>query len=256
MSTWEEVARAIAENKSFSCRGVVRGVVVEVDDNGGIVSTHSTSFIAPGCIYAVNSAQSGPNPPSSAFPQENGEDVPEEIHQNIFNCIRNNDKDKLLRCLDQADFLINKRMQATKTDAQGDYKEAVSALHVAAEEGHLEFAALLLDRGADINLMTNMGNTALTIASDMNRLDMVQYLLQNGADPNILDNTHDPEFGTRRDGYTARRHPNAGPRRHSHHKSCHPQSNCGVGSVSKGCAAKQRGVLCAARSNPKLCGIH
>jgi len=128
----------------------------------------------------------------------------EQTYQSIFNCIRNNDKDELLKYLDQQDFIVDKRVLVPKIDKEGkSYQEAYSALHIAVEEGFLELTEFILDRGADINIMTSLGFTPLAIASDMNHVEIVNYLLMKGADPNIVDNTYDPEFGTRRDGYTA-----------------------------------------------------
>jgi len=62
-----------------------------------------------------------------------------------------------------------------------------SALHVAANHGHLEIVKLLLDAGADINRKSKSGETALHLAVVKNHIDVVKCLLVRGADYSITN---------------------------------------------------------------------
>ncbi len=80
----------------------------------------------------------------------------------------------------------------TKEDAQ-------TLLHIAAQNGDLEIARLLLARGADINAKGYRGYTPLHLAVDSDcdtsgrdglaptELSMTRLLLESGADESILD---------------------------------------------------------------------
>jgi ankyrin repeat protein len=58
-------------------------------------------------------------------------------------------------------------------------------LYLAAWHGRLDFVQLLLDHGAAIDALTNIGRTPLYKASAKGHIDVVRLLLENGADPNI-----------------------------------------------------------------------
>ncbi len=60
-----------------------------------------------------------------------------------------------------------------------------SALFNAATKGHNEIVRILLENGADPNLVTNKGFTALHVASRSDYLEIASLLLDKGADPNI-----------------------------------------------------------------------
>src|SRR5437667_11358566 len=61
----------------------------------------------------------------------------------------------------------------------------MTPLIVAAASGHSEFAALLLNHGANPNLTDDGGRTALHYgAVDEKRVDLVKALLGHGANPN------------------------------------------------------------------------
>jgi ankyrin repeat protein len=62
-----------------------------------------------------------------------------------------------------------------------------SALHVAANHGHLEIVKLLLDAGADINRKSKSGETPLHLAVTKNHIDVVKCLLVRGADYSITN---------------------------------------------------------------------
>ena len=76
-------------------------------------------------------------------------------------------------------------------NVKNDYGD--TALHVAARGGHLQVVQHLLSSGADVNVKNVEGNTALHKAAGWGHLQVVQFLLSSGADVNMKDN----------DGYTA-----------------------------------------------------
>eukprot|EP01059_Diplonema_ambulator_P013046 TRINITY_DN2357_c0_g1_i1.p1 TRINITY_DN2357_c0_g1~~TRINITY_DN2357_c0_g1_i1.p1 ORF type:complete len:664 (+),score=275.58 TRINITY_DN2357_c0_g1_i1:58-1992(+) len=57
----------------------------------------------------------------------------------------------------------------------------VAPLHVAASKGHLEACIALLDCGADVNLVTDNGETPLMSAVKADKADIVALLLERGA---------------------------------------------------------------------------
>jgi ankyrin repeat protein len=57
-----------------------------------------------------------------------------------------------------------------------------TALMLAAQEGHVDIARLLLDRGAILDARNNHGNSSLLLASREGREEMVRLLLDRGAD--------------------------------------------------------------------------
>ena len=75
-----------------------------------------------------------------------------------------------------------------KTDAR-DGSGWVTALHYAAASGHTETAALILDWGGDVNVLSSGGDPPLYQAAHWGRADMVRLLLSRGADPDIQANT-------------------------------------------------------------------
>jgi serine/threonine-protein phosphatase 6 regulatory ankyrin repeat subunit B len=95
---------------------------------------------------------------------------------------------------------INKRSEATpeylvKVKQQmedGTYPEpdphvdGVTALHVAAQGGHLECVNLLIDSGADVTILDEENRTALMLAVKNNHADTAIALLKAGADPNTV----------------------------------------------------------------------
>eukprot|EP00057_Strongylocentrotus_purpuratus_P025579 XP_011680053.1 PREDICTED: serine/threonine-protein phosphatase 6 regulatory ankyrin repeat subunit B-like [Strongylocentrotus purpuratus] len=59
-----------------------------------------------------------------------------------------------------------------------------TALHGAAQEGHLDVTKYLVSHGADVNKGYNDGRTALHIASQKGLLDVTKYLISHGAEVN------------------------------------------------------------------------
>jgi ankyrin repeat protein len=62
-----------------------------------------------------------------------------------------------------------------------------TALHAAAEKGHLEVVAALLEAGADENAQTSSGKSALSLAVAQGHKDVAAVLLAAGADANSTD---------------------------------------------------------------------
>jgi ankyrin repeat protein len=63
-----------------------------------------------------------------------------------------------------------------------------SALHHAANEGHIVCVQLLVESGANVNCVNGDGATALYMASWCGHTECVQYLISAGADVNMCDN--------------------------------------------------------------------
>lgn len=85
-------------------------------------------------------------------------------------------------------FLLDQGM-----DIDAPTPENWTPLFIAARDGQAEAAKLLVFRGADLNIQTNLGATALTMVitqdypTEKARLDLLTYMLKRGADPNIKD---------------------------------------------------------------------
>ena len=60
--------------------------------------------------------------------------------------------------------------------------DGATPLYIAAQNGHLEVARLLLDRGANTNAATTDGATPLHIAAQSGHLDIVKQLVIQGTD--------------------------------------------------------------------------
>ncbi|RYG87753.1 MAG: c-type cytochrome [Alphaproteobacteria bacterium] len=68
----------------------------------------------------------------------------------------------------------------------------VTALYVASEQGNVELAKLLIDRGADVNLTVKLQRTPLYAAVKAGQPAIVELLLGKGADPNKLAKRQTP----------------------------------------------------------------
>jgi len=56
-----------------------------------------------------------------------------------------------------------------------------TGLQIAATNGNLQIAAILIKAGANLDLKDKLGNTALHLASDRNQVEMAQLLIDVGA---------------------------------------------------------------------------
>jgi len=76
---------------------------------------------------------------------------------------------------------------------------AIPVLMVATQRGHMDIVQFLVENGADVNACTTgdvEGGTALMIASARGHLDIVKFLVENGADVNAVVTADEAEGGT------------------------------------------------------------
>ena len=59
-------------------------------------------------------------------------------------------------------------------------------IHIAAQNGHLEIAKLVLEAGGDVNAKNGGGVTALHMAVEYDYYWTAKYLLEKGADKSIV----------------------------------------------------------------------
>ena len=94
--------------------------------------------------------------------------------------------DRLLDATRRGDIEAVRSILADGADpsvAQGD---GLTALHLAAERGHLEIAGLLIDAGAPVEARTRIGGyTPLHLASGEAHVAVVQRLLESGAEVGV-----------------------------------------------------------------------
>ncbi|XP_033097859.1 E3 ubiquitin-protein ligase MIB2-like [Anneissia japonica] len=64
----------------------------------------------------------------------------------------------------------------------------LTALQIAAHEGHVEVVDYLVGRQADLNLRDSDGDSALLCAAHGNKPEVIRYLLSCGANPNLVNN--------------------------------------------------------------------
>lgn len=81
-----------------------------------------------------------------------------------------------------AERLLNKGADVTLTDNDGD-----TALHGAAEVGNVEITKMLLAKGANVNAKNKVGGTPLMWAAVYGNDNVVRELLKQGADPSLKD---------------------------------------------------------------------
>ena len=72
-----------------------------------------------------------------------------------------------------------------KVKVDGSAEQKISPLSLATQNNNVEFIKLLLDHGADINLVDEKGNTALHIAAKNGKTESFKFLLENGANGNL-----------------------------------------------------------------------
>ena len=66
-------------------------------------------------------------------------------------------------------------------------KDKKTALHVAAKNGHVDVAKVLIQNGADVNAVEKDKWTALHLAARNGHVDVAKVLIQNGADVNAVE---------------------------------------------------------------------
>lgn len=70
------------------------------------------------------------------------------------------------------------------------FNGAMAPLHVAARSGHLNICRLLVENGADVNVLSAENWTPLYYATNTGNTDIVEYFLARGADKTIRDSYH------------------------------------------------------------------
>lgn len=70
--------------------------------------------------------------------------------------------------------------------------DGVTALYIASERGNVDLAALMIKRGADVNLPVSWQRTPLYAANKGGHAAIVKLLLDNGADPNRVAKAQTP----------------------------------------------------------------
>jgi len=78
---------------------------------------------------------------------------------------------------------INEKKQFLMVDGHGE--DGYTALMSASGTGYTDIVKMLLEAGADPNIISESGTTALMDASYMDNTDIVKMLLEAGADPNL-----------------------------------------------------------------------
>lgn len=70
--------------------------------------------------------------------------------------------------------------------ANGQDQNAFYLLHYAADDGHIDIAKILIEKGKiPLNTLDKSGWSALHLAAGHNNLEMVKLLLGKGADVNV-----------------------------------------------------------------------
>jgi ankyrin repeat protein len=100
----------------------------------------------------------------------------EEEELTIFQAVEIGDVDEVAKLLDAEPYLL---------EARHEGRADVTPLAVAAQEGHVGVAKLLLERGAEVNGAGQHGETALYYAAAAGYEEVVNVLLSSGADSSI-----------------------------------------------------------------------
>ena len=97
--------------------------------------------------------------------------------QEILDVAKNGDLQKLKTIVEQDIKILETKDTAGRT-----------ALHFAANSGHLEIVKYLLAKGIDINLKSSANTTPLHFAAFSGHLDIVKWLVENHAELEIKNN--------------------------------------------------------------------
>lgn len=84
-------------------------------------------------------------------------------------------------------MLTSKRAANCIDEGNGNYP-----IHIAAQNGHLDYVNLLIEKGADVDAKNGKGNTALHMALSYDYYDCVQALIAAGANVNFLNDAGHP----------------------------------------------------------------
>lgn len=94
---------------------------------------------------------------------------------------------------------VERRLAAGDDPNLGD-RLGFTPWHLAAQEGSLEAARLLPDRGADVDRTNSFGNTSLFVAvfNSRGRGELIKLLRERGADPFKANNSDQTPVGLAR----------------------------------------------------------
>lgn len=98
----------------------------------------------------------------------------------LINSVLNNNLEEIKKLIEAGNDLNVK-----------DEENGYTALHYCAQDGKIDFAILLIQAGALIDLQDNYGNTPLfkAVYYSEGKSDMIKLLLKNGSDPNKKNNS-------------------------------------------------------------------
>ncbi|BBN16069.1 hypothetical protein MPTK1_7g03250 [Marchantia polymorpha subsp. ruderalis] len=99
--------------------------------------------------------------------------------QQLFSAIREGDVEYVLQMLRDEPKLLN----------AGFFYERLAPLHVAAQQGQLQILQVLLERGAQVNILNSSGQTPLMLACKSGRWSCIEPLLEAGANVLAFDYT-------------------------------------------------------------------
>jgi bla regulator protein BlaR1 len=111
----------------------------------------------------------------------------EKILSKIQEYIQNNSLPISEQTKNQIEEALKKTQQAI--DANQAYSDSqTTPLHLAVMNNHMETAATLISKGADVNAKDSQGNTPLHLAASNGSPDMCAFLIEKGADINAKNN--------------------------------------------------------------------
>lgn len=103
------------------------------------------------------------------------------VNGDLLNAAQIGDLEKVKSLLDkdeQKEFVANIKFQGL---------DNFTALHFAAQGGHYEICEFLIEKGCDVEALSNMGRTPLHLAAISGLNDILMLLIRNGADINSQD---------------------------------------------------------------------
>lgn len=91
----------------------------------------------------------------------------------------------LVQAAKDADWARLSSLLSTQTNLQDVYGDGSSALHWASYHDNVQAAVELINRGIDVNAVTDLGVTPLWLAADNGSSAMANALLERGANPHL-----------------------------------------------------------------------
>lgn len=109
---------------------------------------------------------------------------------------------RLIDASENGDLTQIKEALKYGANVEGAIGQSFLALHTAAMAGHAEAVVLLLDNGAQVNLVADFQNAPLGMAAAEGHLDVVKVLIERGADVCYRTSAGTAEDIARARGYT------------------------------------------------------